>query len=463
MEKIKQVFAAYYDEFKNESKKTKLIQNFAFLIVFAITGSVIFVFNLYTPLIADDFNYSFSFATGESISSLNDIFESLVFHYKNTNGRLFTHFFVFLFLSINKNIFNVLNTLVFLLLGLLVYCFSGFSIKKKRPFMLAGIYGLIYFFAPAFSESFLWLTGSCNYLWGSVFILLFLLPYRKSLDKGNKKANKILSLAFAVLNIPFGFLAGMANENLSAAMIFIAVACILVVKFIKKQKISLWMFTGITGSLFGFLFLLFGNSARLEKAGGLGSVFSWIKNFFFITFDSMEFFAPIFMLIIGLFIACFLSGKETIKTALSAPSTIFILGFFASSYSMVVSPQFPSRSWTGPLLILIISAGLLFNQAKLSDKIQSWGTTSALAFVLAICTLGSSANTVFLLKNFSIEYSATTEYIQEQIKQGNKNIAVKDINYNSKYCCSFILSDDPDSWPNTAVARYFGAEKIIKK
>jgi hypothetical protein len=73
-------------------------------------------------------------------------------------------------------------------------------------------------FSACLGQNFLWLDGSCNYLWTTTIILLFLVPFRKITDNNLYAMNAVSSVLFMFL----GALAGISNENSSAAVLFLA-------------------------------------------------------------------------------------------------------------------------------------------------------------------------------------------------------------------------------------------------
>ena len=80
-------------------------------------------FNLQTALIADDYNYRFIFGTAnQRVEHIFDIIESMRAHYHTMNGRLILHSLTQLFLLWGKPVFNVVNTVGYLLFTGLIYC-----------------------------------------------------------------------------------------------------------------------------------------------------------------------------------------------------------------------------------------------------------------------------------------------------------------------------------------------------
>ena len=129
---------------------------------YAAIALLILALNLLTLLLADDYRYAFSFATGERLKNVVDIFPSLAAHAVSINGRLVPHFFVQLFTLLPRQVFSVVNTVVFLLLIAGMYRLSQ---KEEQNWkLLVLIFGGMFLLPPVFGQSFLWLAGSVNYL-----------------------------------------------------------------------------------------------------------------------------------------------------------------------------------------------------------------------------------------------------------------------------------------------------------
>ena len=133
-------------------------------------------------MFADDFSYSFSFSNGERIESITDIFFSQVAHYNVMNGRIITHFLAQLFLYFGDGIFNYINVCFYLLLIFLIYLHVYSTLKNFSLLNFLLISVLLFLCTPSFGQSFLWITGASNYLYGIIIILLVLLPYRLQIN-----------------------------------------------------------------------------------------------------------------------------------------------------------------------------------------------------------------------------------------------------------------------------------------
>ena len=148
---------------------------------FATVGAMLFVmliFNMLTGLLADDFQYAFSFATGEQIGSFSEAIESIIAHGEQINGRYFAHFLAQACLLLPPIVFDIINTLVFVACIYIVYalCNKG----ERSNLFLVSIFVFVWLFEQDFGQVNLWLDGSCNYLFAIFFGLLYIIPYLRS-------------------------------------------------------------------------------------------------------------------------------------------------------------------------------------------------------------------------------------------------------------------------------------------
>lgn len=130
------------------------------------------------PLITDDLHFKFIWngfdaRPGQEIrvSSLGDIIESARNYYQFSGGRVICHFIVFVLVNVNRWVFAVLNSLVFVAAGWLVYAHLGKKYTGQSQWMLPLIYLSVFLLLPVWGDSILWISGSVNYLWaGTAFL-----------------------------------------------------------------------------------------------------------------------------------------------------------------------------------------------------------------------------------------------------------------------------------------------------
>ena len=152
--------------------KNKITKKQITIVMFSAIFIFMFVLNFLTPLIADDFSYSFG-ADGR-IKNLYDIYNKQVDHYFTWGGRTVAHTVAQIFLLFPKIIFSIANTFAYVLLIYLIYRVARGK-SEDKPILVIAINLLLWFVLPVFGQTCLWLIGSCNYLWTTDIILIFML------------------------------------------------------------------------------------------------------------------------------------------------------------------------------------------------------------------------------------------------------------------------------------------------
>lgn len=143
-------------------------RRFRILVVMAFM--TIFLFNLLTPMLTDDFSYG---AQVREASSFLDLVRQEYRQYMTWNGRSVVHLLLRCFLSLPPLVFKLCNSLVFVALTLLVYV----NIRGRKhwsPVLYLGAVLMLWFTGVDFAQTVLWETGACNYLWGTTIILGFM-------------------------------------------------------------------------------------------------------------------------------------------------------------------------------------------------------------------------------------------------------------------------------------------------
>lgn len=148
----------------------------------ALMFLLILINTAFTPLMMDDYMYSFVYGTGTAarVDSFADIIQSMQVHYFAWGGRVTVHAVVQLLLWWDKIVYNVLNAAVYVLLSYVIYRFAG---AEKHDFKCyIAILIAMWFWIPMYGETVFWLSGSINYLWNVTFNLFWLFQFKKQLD-----------------------------------------------------------------------------------------------------------------------------------------------------------------------------------------------------------------------------------------------------------------------------------------
>ena len=205
--------------FRNKEKRSRLFFCLAVCAAFVL----IFIFNVLTPMMTDDLFYS---KTVSEAASIWDLFAQEYTQYMTWTGRSVCHMILRFFLLTDKMVFNVANSVVFVLLTLLIYWNVEHKKKYDTPVYLL-INLLLWMFGVVFRQTVLWETGACNYLWGSAIIMSFVTLYRYGLKRESgggreaegdvpRQADGLKHPALWTVFLPvLGVLAGWCNENSS--------------------------------------------------------------------------------------------------------------------------------------------------------------------------------------------------------------------------------------------------------
>ena len=201
------------------SKKLSYVSVALFILA---VGTIFYLINLYTPLISDDYLYSYyltptsakSFAEGtfigfnQKISSLTDIFHSQYNHYFYVNGRTIPHIVEQFFAGIlGKEWFNYFNVCFFVAFVALIIWGTGYRNLSRFPYWATGFL-LFWFLLPYPGDVILPMVCAINYLWSAVLCLSFLLVYFR-MQQVNKVHWWVIVAAFLL-----GVIAGWTHEAL---------------------------------------------------------------------------------------------------------------------------------------------------------------------------------------------------------------------------------------------------------
>lgn len=300
-------------------------------------------FALYTKEFrSDDLIYCNKWNSNEPLSDIQDIIDYQIHHYFEWGGRTVAHSIVQLLFLIGKPISSLLIAIAYFLLAYLV-------VKIATPNFSLTLYsivlGCLYFLNPAFEKTVLWYTGSANYLWTTLIILIAIYPAIKILR------NQKLGIQDYIL-LPLSFLAGWGNENTSPTLLLFLI--VLLGIYVKKhRKINGWLLVSVI--LWGIgcclLILAPGNSVRSSgfSSGlmaiayrGHGQVNSWLN-----------WLLPTYII---LYITYVLKKRNLdSKDYDEKISKLFLTLGIVSVLVMVASPTYPVRATFGSFVFLLIA------------------------------------------------------------------------------------------------------------
>ncbi len=417
----------------------------AFWLTLALIGVLMYLLNAHTPLMMDDYDYSFSWATGERLAGVGDILASQAVHYRIWGGRSVTHFLAQLFLYLGKPVFNLANAAMYVLLLVEICALAGRWSWK----LLLAAHALLFLTVPFFGVVFLWLDGACNYLWGTVLALAPLLA------AFSERRGGVLDTAalHAWGTLPLFFLAGWTNEN-TACGVLAVLALLLGWDAFSGRRIRLWRVAALLAHGAGVALMLFapGNSMRAAEVATRGLIAEMAYRFAVTSYCLIRY-AGVGLALLAVFL---LYGLKKRKKA--DIERLLIPGCCAalSAYALVGSPQISDRSFTAVIVLVIAALLPLLQDSRVLDGRRGTLLSAALAVVL----MGAGANALSHVKTHEAAWLTQTAAIEAAAHAGLEAVVIDAVPSSCAYTMSIAVEQDPGLWPNTSLEKYYGVRVI---
>lgn len=419
---------------------------------------IMFAFNRLTPFLVDDFSYLYSYADGKRITSIGQIFPSMLKHYYTMNGRLVIHGIVQFMLMLPPIVFDLLNAGIFCLLCWTVYEYTWkIHHKEHNAFLFLAIVGSIWAFVPQFGQVFLWLDGACNYMWSTTLLLLYVRPVLT--DWPHRK--KYLFWAFYIIT---GFIMGGLLETVSFAVMVFFVLWAVCQRLFLQIKIDLWRICPAFVMLPGYLLMTTSPALKANKVGTkiyIGSKFVEAYEQYITTLK--------WLLIFGLIMAVILLTLNAANNRLWQAAVWFCLSFGMNCMHSVTT-YYPKRSMIGVSLFLIIADGFLLSGLLENDQIKVRNECMNRVLANCLCSLALIlAMFRFVPGSYDIyqtwkQIHRNEVYIQNEVASGRLEVTISTVLSETEYSgvngLKYIDTNTYDTWPNNTMAKYYGAERI---
>lgn len=434
----------------NALERRTLVRGAVFFAILLIIGGVMFLLNSHTPILMDDYDYLYSWETGERITGFMDALRSQLVHYQVTNGRLVTHTFVQTMLSMDKSVFNVVNTVMYLILLLEIYAIAKPKGVRFAWWLLLIAHLILFTMVPFFGMVFLWLTGSCNYLWGTVIALTPLLVLRSVRESG-VMSKGIFSAAVCPV---IGFFAGFTNENTACgmiAMVFVAV----VIDWLEGKRPAKRLTLMWIGQCAGTLTMLLapGNAQRIAKFDALPLPLEMLRRVVYVTAYGASYLGVLFA--VTLLMMAALRGKsERIGY-----TGLLLFGALIASYAMVGSPVLSARTFTGVFALGI--AALLVLAGDLFERFQTIGFAKLIALpALMVVLVYTGYYAIEDVTQYQVQWQNTVSTIENAAARGEERVEVSAIEAVSRFTITQMIEPQSTDWPNWILGKVFGIDII---
>lgn len=440
--------------------KFKIISFYLLIICVFI---LIYIFNSKTVMVIDDYVYPFKFSrmpnsNTKLISNPIEIFGSMATHWKIWGGRVLSHFLLQLAFFIGLPFLNIFNSLMFVLLGLIIYKFVNIK-DKYNTIILFIIYFMLYSLIPSPATTIMWKSGSANYLWITVLVLGISYIYKKYYDNNNYIKCNIKN---DILLFIYGLLCGCSNENVGCALIVLEILYIIGYKK-KYNKIPLWAILGLIGTIIGYIFLLIspGNYIRVDSRYHYVD-FNYIPNRIWdLTIFTLSHIGEIVVLVILSSIFFLKKNKNILKNYYH--QIVFIITSIISIYSLTVSPIYPVRCLFFSFICLLIV--FIYNISNIDFNCKRLRLCSyVVTFILLVMFSKDYIKQYNYINKSNKVISSQINYINYQKSIGNYDIVIDSTymdkgRYNIFSELEFVCIKE-NIWVNSWVAKYYGINSI---
>lgn len=446
-------------------KKRKII----FILVIIFTFLLMFILNTNTLFVSDDYPYHYIFKSrtpnSNSLLITNplQIFESMASHWNIWGGRVVVHFLLQFCFMIGSNFFNIVNSLMFVLLGIIIYMHRK-KVKDYDFLLLTFIYCLMFLFIPQPGSTIMWKSGSANYLWASVLLFGMSLLYKRNYESDNSGDSWYRVLLFFL----YGLVCGCLNENSSCSLILLEIIYIILYQ-LKKYELPKWAIFGLIGTIIGYTFLLVapGNFVRADvmypaKDYSVSGLFKDLMSLTYLSYSYLK------IIIIISVVSFFLLVKScnNIKDLFFKyyNQVIFFIFALSSIYSLILSPAYPERCWFFAFISLVIFT--VINISSLDMKnIKYKKIFCILTCVLIFNTFGEYGLAYNNIIESRVQLDEQITEIKKQIANGKKNIVVHSvIDHSGRYNAfteNGYLTSSKSSWFNKWMAKYYNVDSIV--
>lgn len=378
-------------------------------------------------------------------------------------GRTVVHTAAQLMLQINPILFDVINSIMYLiLLNLMLYLAD---VRRHKGIYLFVTHMCLLYAVPEYGQCFLWLTGSCNYLFGMILSLLPIVVYTRYY---RKRFQVRIPLLMDISIFVICFLGGWSQENTGCIAILLC-GCLLYASYKKYcERPARWMYIGILALVSGYLMLILapGNYVRQEAMADSNILMKFIKNIISATRVYFENCIVLFIILVILFTFLLLEYRGNFVTKefcrqVTQKAAIYILCSCVAMYILIVA-YVATRAMVCSIVMLIIAVLGIADvvSCKLSELEILIGIVAVLLIPNAAIEFREAYRDISLMTSW---WNSVEDVIDTEKEKGNRDIVVdnyilpatKYTPYESEY-----LNVDVRKTPNIYICRYYDIDTI---
>jgi hypothetical protein len=344
---------------------------------------------------------------------------------------------------------------VYLALVLGVYRLAAGDTRRFDWPLLLAVNGALFLLPPAFGQSFLWLSGSVNYLWCDALMAWLFVPFANATFRNRPLVGwrKPALLALGA------FLLGNMSENVSACAVLMMGLCALW-QWIRHRKVPAWMLAVTLSAFIGWLLLMLAPANRLNVARATVGLNALANHFQAALTMWLQYGLWPSLAFLGLFFFT-LAAARADKDRLAFGLGLFVCSL-ACNFAMTASDYYPERAFTGSVVLLIGAFTVVLGAGVQAGWHQPFRSTLAcgLALVMTLQMLGAMPNAY---NRYRLAQERVTEVIAAQAagQTDVETFGIKGITRFDAFFSLNELTDDPQYFPNVYFAKYYGLNSVV--
>ena len=407
--------------------------------------------NILTPYICDDYTYNLNFYTRQPLGALWEIFESMYAHSYKMNGRLISHGLMQVFMLLPSIVFDTVNAAVFTGTLWLVLRLSG---GGRNGLLFAALFCLVWLWVPVFGQVVLWQVGALNYFWSLSTLVLYtapaLLRFRENRELLKTKWHHA---AFCV----YGFFFGWYSEMASFVGMCLVVCLLLLDVWMNRRKFEIFRLLPVLSAVLGYAAMLSMPAQAANKQGAGLTMELLGQRFDACTGMLTQYLAlplSLFALLFLLGLLVHLPRKTMILAGLLA------LAGVCANYMPLAASYYPERCLCVPVWMLLMASTVLAAPLSLGKGFPIFCGACCLVLLL---TLPAGLRGCRDIVSCHLQNSRREETIAAALETGESdviaNVVVPTTPWSGFYGVR-DLTDDPETWPNHAMAVYYGLDSL---
>lgn len=406
--------------------------------------------NLLTPYICDDYTYRLNFATAEPLESVFEILPSMYAHSFKMNGRLVSHGLAQLFMLLPPVVFDVVNSVVFLFTLLLALRLCG---AKGNGGLLLAMFCLVWQFTPVFGQVALWQVGTVNYFWSLTAFVLFITPELLRFHENRRLLTRPWHWAMLCI---YAFFFGWYNEIASFVGICMVLCLIVLELWFSREKPELRRFLPILFAAAGYLVMLSAPAQSANKQADALTLAVLLQRFVSCGWMLVKHCWPLLVL----FAAAFCMGlRARLNRKTMVLSALFALAGICANFMPMAASYYPERCMCTTVFLLVMA--ILFPAAR----IRSGRSALAAAAAVLLLTLPSlflgGRDILSCHRQFQMREAAIAQALANDHRDVTANVVHPETPWSGFYGIRDLRTEDPDTWPNHDMARYYGLDSLI--